>query len=222
MTPSSSERGEHTPGPWSVEVEAEPGEDCPASIYVCHPNTECDVTVVATMGRAWSVAEQRKMADAHLIAAAPELLEALQECEALLRGLCPRIPHDGPSTAEQQAEYERIGFPLSRAQRATAKATGFTNLPKDQGGLGVSGDTQTGAAADQLPIRERLSGPHEWGYRCLVGGGFIADGAPFEAGGLISDLLGALEEAIELLDDCEISHPLRWGNAAAKARGGAA
>lgn len=33
------------------------------------------------------------------------------------------------------------------------------------------------------------------------------------------ELLAALREAIELLDDCEISHPLRWETIIAKAEG---
>jgi hypothetical protein len=38
-------------------------------------------------------------------------------------------------------------------------------------------------------IKGRLSGPHEWGYRCLTEGTFIADNAPFEA----ADHITALE-----------------------------
>lgn len=34
---------------------------------------------------------------------------------------------------------------------------------------------------DLNALIERLEGPHEWGYRCLAGGGFVADDTPFDA-----------------------------------------
>lgn len=37
-------------------------------------------------------------------------------------------------------------------------------------------------------IERRLRGPHEWGYRCLAGGGFIEDNAPFEAAAEIEQM----------------------------------
>lgn len=43
-------------------------------------------------------------------------------------------------------------------------------------------------------IRSRLGGPHEWGYRDPVEGGFIEDRTPFEAEDLISELLEALRD----------------------------
>lgn len=63
---------EHTPGPWIVEIEAD-ADDHQASIYVCHPGTVCDVTVVCTMGETASVHPKQKLADAYLCAAAPDL-----------------------------------------------------------------------------------------------------------------------------------------------------
>lgn len=38
------------------------------------------------------------------------------------------------------------------------------------------------------PLIERLNGPHEWGYRDPVEGGFIADMSPFEASDRLSEL----------------------------------
>lgn len=67
-----------TPGPWRLEIEADWEDREQPQVYVCSPETQCDVTVVATMGEANSIPHERKLADARLIAAAPELLEALK------------------------------------------------------------------------------------------------------------------------------------------------
>ena len=68
--------GNHTPTPWSVEFEADYEDEQP-KVYVCSSATQCDLTVVATMGEALSISLERKKANARLIAAAPDLLEAL-------------------------------------------------------------------------------------------------------------------------------------------------
>lgn len=39
--------------------------------------------------------------------------------------------------------------------------------------------------SEDMDITERLRGPHEWGYRCLADGGFVADPAPSEAADII-------------------------------------
>jgi hypothetical protein len=58
-----------TQGVWSAEIEAEtePGEI--ANVYICHPETVCDVTVVATMGKSSSNSEYQRRKDAALIVA---------------------------------------------------------------------------------------------------------------------------------------------------------
>lgn len=68
-----------TPGPWRVEV----GQDYYAPsmqphVYVSSEETVCAATVVATMGTYGGIALEQKQANAHLIAAAPELYEALE------------------------------------------------------------------------------------------------------------------------------------------------
>lgn len=50
----------------------------------------------------------------------------------------------------------------------------------------------TPSKLDEARLRElinRLMGPHEWGYRCPVEGGFITDNAPFD---FASELINAL------------------------------
>lgn len=63
--------------PWHVEVEAN-CDDQQADIYVCHPGTVCDATVVCTMGTSADVLLAQKLANAARIAAAPEMLAALR------------------------------------------------------------------------------------------------------------------------------------------------
>lgn len=50
-----------------------------------------------------------------------------------------------------------------------------------------------------MKLAERLGGPHEWGYRDIIDGKFIADNAPFEAATEIEQLRSALKEADEML-----------------------
>jgi len=65
--------------------------------------------------------------DAHRIVTAvnahDDLVAALKECAALLRELCPRIPHDGPRNEEECIQYETIGGTFSHAERVISKAT---------------------------------------------------------------------------------------------------
>lgn len=65
-----------TPGPWRVETEAEPEEEQP-EVYVVSEQTVCDYTPVATMGRALAISQERKQADAALIAAVKNALPVL-------------------------------------------------------------------------------------------------------------------------------------------------
>ena len=64
---------EYTPGPWTVEEYGE--DDCPA--LVIHKDTESRVCFMATPGSHGDPAKIE--ADARLIAAAPDLLEALRD-----------------------------------------------------------------------------------------------------------------------------------------------
>jgi hypothetical protein len=75
--------GQHTPGPWHVETEADWEDDEP-TLYVCHAGTVCDGTTVCNFPPShWATLDTRA-ANARLIAAAPDLLEALREANRLL------------------------------------------------------------------------------------------------------------------------------------------
>lgn len=76
---------EHTPGPWTIEEYGD--DDAPA--LVIHKDSESRVCFMATPGSHGDPAKIE--ADAHLIAAAPDLLAALQaladaDAEDLLDG----------------------------------------------------------------------------------------------------------------------------------------
>lgn len=72
--------------------------------------------------------------------------------------------------------------------RSAIAAMPLVALPKpaEQGGDVVG---------DRAELIEHLSGPHEWGYRCLAEGGFIEDDKPFEA----ATALAARDDEIEAL-----------------------
>ena len=104
---SPQERGAHTPGPWQAEGWDETEEGC-AVIAVheelgLHSPTRGMVAWVTTIAGASFESPDKAYANARLIAAAPELLEA---CIAL------------------QAEAAARGCGLRIADEAIAKATG--------------------------------------------------------------------------------------------------
>jgi hypothetical protein len=72
-----------TPGPWMLEIETsehvdESQEDRQPEVYVCSPDTCCDYTVVATMGRAEAIRHDRKSRDAaHIARLDPQTVSAL-------------------------------------------------------------------------------------------------------------------------------------------------
>lgn len=96
---------EHTPGPWSVE---EYGDDDYPNLVI-HRDTETRVCFMATPGSHGDPA--RIEADARLIAAAPDMLEALTRS---LNWLCS---YPGGGTL-------RPGGPVEQARGAIAKAIG--------------------------------------------------------------------------------------------------
>lgn len=81
-----------TPGPWMLEIETsehvdESEDDRQPEVYVCSPDTCCDYTVVATMGRAEAIRHDRKSRDAsHIARLDPQtvlsLLSRLDKAEA--------------------------------------------------------------------------------------------------------------------------------------------
>ena len=62
-----------TDGPWHVEVGT--GYDDHGTVYVCHPETSCPETVICKFE---DYNDEQDRGNAHLIAAAPEMYEALK------------------------------------------------------------------------------------------------------------------------------------------------
>lgn len=59
----------HTPGPWKCEPRPDEWDDDDPAFYITHPATQCPDTTIVNLDNE---------ADARLIAAAPDLLEALE------------------------------------------------------------------------------------------------------------------------------------------------
>ena len=76
---------QHTPGPWHVMEYGRPFDS--ADIYFgYHPGGQTMVSQAIGRLTEQSFGQLPKKADARLIAAAPELLEALRDCEQVLSG----------------------------------------------------------------------------------------------------------------------------------------
>lgn len=99
----------HTPGPWGVIDNG--GDVRPEAIYA----PEAGGYIVATT---WAIVrEPQRKANARLIAAAPELLAALEKCEAWLS----RIREEDENLV---IDHSEDGFGLIDARAAIQKARG--------------------------------------------------------------------------------------------------
>ena len=99
--------GQHTPAPWKARFEK--------VRYVIFVEGEVGEKALATTGGAWPDSE----ANARLIAAAPDLLEALQECAADLEAEI-----EARRGAVLERTMERDLATVRKARAAIAKATG--------------------------------------------------------------------------------------------------
>ena len=99
----------HTPGPWNIG-----SSDLPVSRMSIHckgHKDSCHSTVALMVSRgAIGISPDEEFANARLIAAAPELLEALEDCVAVMD--------------RELAGLKAIQPELSSARAAIAKATG--------------------------------------------------------------------------------------------------
>lgn len=103
----------HTPGPWSV------GQYTPTAAFLSIKNHSCvcDPETMALIACTGPADDRQSQIDADLIAAAPDLLEALQSTyEALL-----------VSYPLHSIEMDRRSAILEQARAAIAKATGATS-----------------------------------------------------------------------------------------------
>lgn len=119
--------GKHTPGPWVFrngcdifsELGADSGDGCPAASndgwhVATIPDTETNIDGAGKTELGWNV----KRANAHLIAAAPELLEAL---EVALNGLRWYVAEytEKANGCDDEA--------IAKIEAAIARATGATD-----------------------------------------------------------------------------------------------
>ena len=65
-----------TPGPWTMEVEAEPEYGDPAA-YVCHWGTVCDATTVCNLAPSGAASAEQRHANARAIATWPTIAAEL-------------------------------------------------------------------------------------------------------------------------------------------------
>ena len=101
---------EHTPGPWYMHDYTELFGDDP--MRICVSCDECTELTICYMGNAVYADVKEARSNAHLIAAAPEMLEALKDFYNL---------------HESREDPEWHGSPLEqRASRAINKAKGAT------------------------------------------------------------------------------------------------
>lgn len=73
---------ETTPGPWSIEIEADCDDETP-SVYVCHGGTVCDATTVCNLQSESVTTLDIRKSNARLIAMAPDLARKVIAAEKL-------------------------------------------------------------------------------------------------------------------------------------------
>lgn len=113
----------HTPGPWWVEITTPTGE--PLSYYseVSGNKWGALAQVVTAMdGEGGLCAEG--VANARLIAAAPELLEALIETRTSLMIVAEQVLDASKTDPRWEGVYEKLTPYLEQSRAAIAKATG--------------------------------------------------------------------------------------------------
>jgi len=100
----------HTPGPWHYEAGYDGGDSDDSVAFICHEGTSSEDTVVAAMHLSDRVGNEASLiADARLIAAAPDLLAALE-----------RLASYGNIFRYKESEVN----PYEQAMAAIAKAKG--------------------------------------------------------------------------------------------------
>lgn len=105
---------EHTPAPWTVEIQE--SDACESGYITGHITSPLHTYCGNTRGRRDSIADPASMtwADAHLIAAAPDLLAALEDLAKFIQVAEVRF-----GSMEQQGACERL---LDHARVAVEKA----------------------------------------------------------------------------------------------------
>lgn len=97
-----SETAKHTPGPWTAFYKPKYDE-----WHVSLPMSDCGMKLALAPD---GIQSENRMADAHLIAAAPDMLAALTECQAALAMMI------------EPNSIERTTLPVAFAQATAAEA----------------------------------------------------------------------------------------------------
>lgn len=111
MTPNTN----HTPGPWTTDEDDHDALYQNIKIKAGKHHTVCTVWIDDAPVRDFNAEQQ---ANARLIAAAPELLEALKQCRLALE------PYDDVKPRDWKTDREKLAFAHQAARAAIAKATG--------------------------------------------------------------------------------------------------
>jgi hypothetical protein len=112
----------HTPGPWEIDTSTRPAEVC--TVHGLPPQGEEGQTYVYVRGALgyWDATPEENLANARLIAAAPDLLRALQAMNHMggdeRGGYCICPLKDGSAPNERHASV------CADARAAIAKITG--------------------------------------------------------------------------------------------------
>ena len=105
----------HTPGPWATDEDDHDAPYQDIKINAGNRFTVCTVWIDDAPVREFNAEQQ---ANARLIAAAPELLEALKQCRLALE------PYDDVKPRDWKTDREKLAFAHQAARAAIAKATG--------------------------------------------------------------------------------------------------
>lgn len=111
-------KAEHTPGPWGVRPSTVSDGDGEVFAESESGDTDAIVCIVWGMEHLWSDGDTQGIANGHLLAAAPELLAAL---ELAVQALADHLQYDDEGVSPS---LEKIAY--NAAFAAVAKARGFT------------------------------------------------------------------------------------------------
>jgi len=110
----------HTPGPWKVDTQERSDGDAIAVFPSIGGVCICEVVARSGEGRSNPIIQETAEANARLIAAAPELLEALKGCAAMLAECAKQHRLDGSGEGHGTLADKHAAI----ARAAIDKATG--------------------------------------------------------------------------------------------------
>lgn len=115
----------HTPGPWTWFTDIVSDERDPAKRYIQNPDADKCKHFIGADGQGFALTvglnRETDLANARLIAAAPDLLAALEACLPTLRGAIDDLQGETGELGRLRRQNERA---FERAHAALAKARG--------------------------------------------------------------------------------------------------